>query len=45
MTKIINKGVIKLPIKKKGNEKKYNNTERKTPDTNSSTGVLLLERK
>ena len=41
---IINKGVIKLHIKKKG-KKKYKNTERKTPHTNSSTGVLLLEKK
>ena len=39
---MINIGVIKLHIKKKGKEKKYNNTERKTPHTNSSTEVLLL---
>ena len=32
-TKIINKGVIKLQIKKKGKEKKYNNTEKENPLT------------
>ena len=44
-TKIINKIVIKLHIKKKAKEKKYNNTERKTPNINSSARVLLLEKK
>ena len=37
-TKIVNKGVIKLRIKQK-KEEKYNNTERKTPHSNSSTWV------
>ena len=32
-TKIINKGVIKLQIKKKGKEKNYNNTEKEKPLT------------
>ena len=45
-TTIINKGVI-LHIKKKRKRKEMQvqHTERKTPHTNSSTGVLLLEKK
>ena len=39
-----NKGVIKLH-KKEGKENKYNNTQKEKPHTNSSTGVLLLEKK
>ena len=44
-TKIINKRVIKLHIKKKKWRKEIQkHTERKTPHTNSSTGFLLLKK-
>ena len=38
------KGVIKLH-KKERKENKYNNTQKEKPHANSSTGVLLLEKK
>ena len=43
-TKIINKGVIKLDAKKKGKEKKYSNTERKT-NSQTQAGVLSIKKK
>ena len=43
-TKTINKGVIKLHIKKKGDEKKYNNTQKEKPltQTKSHNGIVPL---
>ena len=43
--KIINKDVIKLHKQKRKRKEIQQHTERKTPHTNSSTVVLLLEKK